>query len=116
MEIICNPPFEGGGVGGHFAGMPMVADGRGVGVKNLENLPTSLMDGPFVFRTPETFMETDLDCGADPFRVAMCRGPLMFIEKVNLFLLLSRSAHTEKQYELKSLNFNTKNLFAFFRR
>ena len=30
--------FEGGG---HFAGMPMVADGRGVGVKNRENLPTS---------------------------------------------------------------------------
>jgi hypothetical protein len=27
--------------GGHFAGMPMVADGRGVGVKNRENLPTS---------------------------------------------------------------------------
>ena len=26
--------------------MPMVADGRGVGVKNRENLPTSLMDGP----------------------------------------------------------------------
>ena len=25
----------------HFAGMPMVADGRGVGVKNRENLPTS---------------------------------------------------------------------------
>ena len=32
--------FEGGG-GGDFAGMPMVADGRGVGVKNRENLPTS---------------------------------------------------------------------------
>ena len=31
--------FEGGG--GHFAGMPMVADGGGVGVKNRENLPTS---------------------------------------------------------------------------
>ena len=27
--------------GGHFAGMPMVADGRGVGVKNRENLLTS---------------------------------------------------------------------------
>ena len=27
--------FEGGGV--HFSGMPMVADGRGVGVKNREN-------------------------------------------------------------------------------
>ena len=27
--------------GGHFAGMPMVADVRGVGVKNHENLPTS---------------------------------------------------------------------------
>ena len=25
----------------YFAGMPMVADGRGVGVKNRENLPTS---------------------------------------------------------------------------
>ena len=25
----------------NFAGMPMVADGRGVGVKNRENLPTS---------------------------------------------------------------------------
>ena len=36
--------FEGGGR--YFAGMPMVADGRGVGVKNRENLPTSLMDGP----------------------------------------------------------------------
>ena len=35
-----------------------------------------------------------VDCGADTFRVAMCRGPLMFIEKVNLFLLPSRSAHT----------------------
>ena len=27
--------------GGHFAEMPTVADGRGVGVKNRENLPTS---------------------------------------------------------------------------
>ena len=27
--------------GGHFAGMPMVADGRGIGVKNRENMPTS---------------------------------------------------------------------------
>ena len=26
---------------GHFAGMPMVADGRGVGVKKWENLLTS---------------------------------------------------------------------------
>ena len=41
-----------------------------------------------LFRSPESFMETDLDCGADPFRVAMCRGPLMFIEKVKLFLQL----------------------------
>ena len=32
--------------GGHFDGMPMVADGRGVGVKNRENLPTLSMDGP----------------------------------------------------------------------
>ncbi len=36
---------NGGGVfwrgGGHFVGMPMVADRRGVGVKNRENLPTS---------------------------------------------------------------------------
>ena len=30
---------EGGG--SHFTGMPMVADGRGVGVKNCENLPMS---------------------------------------------------------------------------
>ena len=30
---------EGGG--GHFVGMPTVADGSGVGVKNRENLPTS---------------------------------------------------------------------------
>ena len=29
------------GGGGHFAEMPMVADGRGVGVKNCENLPMS---------------------------------------------------------------------------
>ena len=33
--------------GGHFAEMPTVADGRGVGVKNSENLPTTSMDGPF---------------------------------------------------------------------
>ena len=26
---------------GHFSGMPTVADGRGVGIKNRENLPTS---------------------------------------------------------------------------
>ena len=32
---------------GDFAGMPMVADGRGVGVKNRENLLTSLMDSPY---------------------------------------------------------------------
>ena len=31
---------------GHFAGTPMVANRRGVGVKNRENLTTSLMDGP----------------------------------------------------------------------
>ena len=31
----------------------MVADGRGVGVKNRENLPTSLMDGPNVKRPEE---------------------------------------------------------------
>ena len=30
--------FEGGGA---FAGLPMVADGRGVGVRNHKNLPTS---------------------------------------------------------------------------
>ena len=36
--------FKGGGR--HFAEMPTVADGRGVGVKNGENLPTSSMDGP----------------------------------------------------------------------
>jgi hypothetical protein len=29
------------GGGGHFAGMPTVANGMGVGVKNGENLPTS---------------------------------------------------------------------------
>ena len=29
------------GGGGHFAGMPMVADGREVGVKNRKILPTS---------------------------------------------------------------------------
>ena len=31
----------GGRGGGYFAGMPMVADGRGVGVKNRKNVPTS---------------------------------------------------------------------------
>ena len=31
----------GGGGGGHFAEMQTVADGRGVGVKYCENLPTS---------------------------------------------------------------------------
>ena len=33
--------FFGKGSGGHFAGMPMVADRRGVGVKNRKNLPMS---------------------------------------------------------------------------
>ena len=33
--------FFGSGGGRHFAGMPMVADRRGVGVKNRENLPMS---------------------------------------------------------------------------
>ena len=69
-----------------------------------------------LFMAPKSYMATDMDCGADPFRVAMCRGPMMFIEKVNLFLLLSRLAHTIKQYELKSLNSDTKNFSAFFRR
>ena len=35
----CRRLFLGGG--GHFAEIPMVADGRGVEVKNRENLPTS---------------------------------------------------------------------------
>ena len=34
--------------GGHFAGMPMVADERGIGVKNCKKLPTSSLDGPKV--------------------------------------------------------------------
>ena len=34
--------------GGHFAEMLTVADGKGIGVKNCENLPTSRMDGPIV--------------------------------------------------------------------
>ena len=33
--------LRGEGGGGLFDGIPMVADGRGVGVKNRENLPTS---------------------------------------------------------------------------
>ena len=35
-----------------------------------------------LFMAPKSFMKTDLDCQADPFRVAMCREPLKFIEKV----------------------------------
>jgi hypothetical protein len=35
-----------------------------------------------LFMAPKSYMATDLDCGADPFRVAMCREPLKFIEKV----------------------------------
>ena len=35
-----------------------------------------------LFMAPKPFIATDLDCGADPFRVAMCREPLKFIEKV----------------------------------
>ena len=37
-----NADVLNGGEGGcHFSGVPMVVDGRGVGVKNRENLPTS---------------------------------------------------------------------------
>ena len=36
-----NADVLNGGGGGHFTGMPTVADGRGVVVKNGENLPTS---------------------------------------------------------------------------
>ena len=35
-----------------------------------------------LFMAPKSYMVTDLDCEADPFRVAMCREPLKFIEKV----------------------------------
>ena len=42
-----------------------------------------------LFMAPKSYMTTDLDCGADPFLVVMCRGPLMFIEKVNLFVCTS---------------------------
>ena len=66
------------------------------------------MYNDLVFRAPESFMKTDLDCGADSLRVAMCRGPLMFIEKVNLFLLLSRSVR------FKIIKFRCQKLVCFF--
>ena len=42
-----------------------------------------------LFMAPKFYMATDLDCGADPFRVAMCREPLKFIEKVKPWYMWS---------------------------
>ena len=53
----------GGGGGGHFAGMPMVANRRGVVVKNRGNMTKSGMDGPRAVSTSpmiDLFLDTGM--------------------------------------------------------
>ena len=49
--------------------MPMVADGRVVGVKNRENLPTSEMDGPF----PNNLAQLYVDAMVCLVCIVICR-------------------------------------------
>ena len=77
-----------------------------------------LMCNDSVFRAPESFMESDLECGSDRFRVAMCRGPLLFIEKVNSFSKFTFSEKATKIDKIFTVNLtvcsNRQSIFVAF--